>query len=230
MRPASIAEAIAQLGIDGPEREGEITTRCPLHSDSSPSFAINVDTGLWICYAGCGSGNIRTLAQKVLGINGTELNRWTHRLRTLGGAGFSAAPRAGAEQQFDLVDEDAWLRVTQPVPDEYLIGRGITKIAADELGLRFNPWNPDKETGKPGSDPCWMIPLRHPEEHYLIGWQTKGTTGDRQAITTGKKGTRSSASSWSRPARTSSWSRPRWTWRTRARSCTPTGSRPAAAR
>jgi len=32
-----------------PNSKGEIHTRCPFHDDSSPSFSINVDTGLFVC-------------------------------------------------------------------------------------------------------------------------------------------------------------------------------------
>lgn len=35
----------------------ELNARCPFHDDSRPSFSANVETGLWICHAGCGKGN-----------------------------------------------------------------------------------------------------------------------------------------------------------------------------
>jgi len=44
---------------------GEAMTRCPLHEDKTPSLAINLETGVWFCHAGCGSGNVYTLAQKL---------------------------------------------------------------------------------------------------------------------------------------------------------------------
>lgn len=31
---------------------------CPFHQDDSPSFSYNPETGGWICFAGCGKGNI----------------------------------------------------------------------------------------------------------------------------------------------------------------------------
>jgi hypothetical protein len=40
---------------------GEIDACCPLHHDRHPSFRMNRKTGQWICYAGCGAGNIPTL-------------------------------------------------------------------------------------------------------------------------------------------------------------------------
>ena len=38
-------------------RGDERRARCPFHDDRSPSFGFNVGNGLWICRAGCGSGN-----------------------------------------------------------------------------------------------------------------------------------------------------------------------------
>lgn len=179
--PRSITEAIAQLGITGRESEDEISAPCPLHAERSPSFSINTTTGLWICYAQCGGGNISQLAEKILGLSGLELQRWS---RSLGSTGVSN--RATPATVLDVVDEDAWLAVTTEPPADALAARNISAVAAKRLGIRWNPWNPDKDKGKPKSDPCWMIPLRHPEHHGLIGWQSKGTvTG--QALTTGKK-------------------------------------------
>jgi putative DNA primase/helicase len=36
----------------------DYTTNCPFHDDTLPSLAINTEKGVWICFAGCGSGGI----------------------------------------------------------------------------------------------------------------------------------------------------------------------------
>lgn len=47
------------------ESEEEFYCRCPFHSDSNPSFAVNKKTGLWICH-GCNiKGNWNTLLRKL---------------------------------------------------------------------------------------------------------------------------------------------------------------------
>lgn len=38
---------------------------CPFHKDSKPSFAINTENGLWVCYACGAKGNLRTFLQNV---------------------------------------------------------------------------------------------------------------------------------------------------------------------
>lgn len=49
-----------------PGRDGWFNGHCPMHEDRRPSFAVNFERGCWVCFAGCGSGNLRTLA---LGLN-----------------------------------------------------------------------------------------------------------------------------------------------------------------
>lgn len=56
---------LREMGIIGHKGGVEINTHCPIHEDRSPSFSINMDTGLWICFSGCGRGNIFDLARLV---------------------------------------------------------------------------------------------------------------------------------------------------------------------
>ena len=56
--------SLFQKYIPGLKRNGGTNWSgcCPLHGEvpgkSRPSFCVNIETGLWICYAGCGAGNI----------------------------------------------------------------------------------------------------------------------------------------------------------------------------
>lgn len=43
----------------------ELRTRCPFHSDKHPSCSINLETGVWICYAGCGGGDWISFVERV---------------------------------------------------------------------------------------------------------------------------------------------------------------------
>jgi DNA primase len=42
---------------------------CPIHGEvpgkSKPSLSVNIETGLWFCFAGCGGGNLRSFLTKV---------------------------------------------------------------------------------------------------------------------------------------------------------------------
>jgi hypothetical protein len=63
LEPLDVAKALnlKKLRITG----GEIDACCPLHHDRHPSFRMNRKTGQWICYAGCGAGNIPTLLRQL---------------------------------------------------------------------------------------------------------------------------------------------------------------------
>jgi len=64
---------VTQLGLDITRTRGkEITCRCPLHDDRKPSFSINKDTGLWVCYSRCGGGGIQELVKRVLELKTTR--------------------------------------------------------------------------------------------------------------------------------------------------------------
>ena len=48
----------------------EATGCCPLHEDYGPSFSINLETGLWIFFAGCGSGDLFSLYKRIHSFQG----------------------------------------------------------------------------------------------------------------------------------------------------------------
>lgn len=53
--------------LEGVKKSGSdnVVARCPFHDDRSPSFAINIRNGAWICYAGCGAGHIKSFLKRV---------------------------------------------------------------------------------------------------------------------------------------------------------------------
>lgn len=60
--------------VDGLKVSGEQASGlCPFHEDSRSSFSCNLVTGVWICFAGCGSGNIYQFADR-LGIDQSIIN------------------------------------------------------------------------------------------------------------------------------------------------------------
>lgn len=50
---------VKRIGLEGLIREGQLTCKCPFHSDGSPSLSVSLSSpGFWKCHAGCGGGNI----------------------------------------------------------------------------------------------------------------------------------------------------------------------------
>lgn len=65
---------LLSVNIDVPIERSEFNTYCPFHADSQPSCSINVDKGVWICFAGCGQGSLHYFVKKLLHINDSELD------------------------------------------------------------------------------------------------------------------------------------------------------------
>jgi len=66
-----VEETLEDLGIEYEHPGGNakwVLAPCPLHDDNSPSFAVRIDEGGWVCYAGCGSsGDLAELVSRITG-------------------------------------------------------------------------------------------------------------------------------------------------------------------
>jgi len=69
------AQVLLDTGIDVPEDYDEFSIRCPFHDDGVASCSINIEKGLWICFAGCGQGSLKNFLRKYLDCNGVELEK-----------------------------------------------------------------------------------------------------------------------------------------------------------
>lgn len=54
-------EHIAGLRVRGHQGYGQ----CPFHEDHKASFSVDLNTGLWTCHAGCGTGNAHQFAERL---------------------------------------------------------------------------------------------------------------------------------------------------------------------
>lgn len=156
-----ITDLLMSIGVDIRRSGQEISGRCPVHlartgkEDNSPSWSMNAETGLWICYA-CGARG--TLPQLIMELTGKEdfavtemiMNNNVERL---------LVPK---EERRPDVDHQMYLHY-QEVPKSRLDSRGITADAARVHGLRWNEGNKS-----------WIIPMVSPDGD-LMGWQEKGS-------------------------------------------------------
>lgn len=96
----------------------EFYGRCPFHQDTTPSFAINGETGLWICHA-CGvKGNIHHLANQLgIGVHVTA-------------SGIKSRAASLKESMDDPVVE-----VMRPLPDAWLAQFRHRHIYWDHRGI-----------------------------------------------------------------------------------------------
>lgn len=159
-----VAHALGVLGIDYDEQHGEAWAHCPGHArrtgrtDSSPSWSINIVSGLHHCFS-CGfAGDLVSLVQDVLGLDrGAALallaapgaaSSTLARLRTR----IAPAPALHGPS----VDLGGF---TAPPPRE-LAKRRIDAEAAARFEIL---WSGD----------AWVLPIRHPVTFELMGYQLK---------------------------------------------------------
>lgn len=95
----------ADLKHQGPSGDGWVTALCPLHKDSTPSFAFHRPTGNWKCHAGCGQGDVLRYLKLTAGLD------FQAALKLLGDRLGVPAPRAEAhpEQRYAYTDEHGTL-------------------------------------------------------------------------------------------------------------------------
>jgi len=55
---------LIDAGFSIPIDKDEVSIVCPLHDDRISSLSINTDKGVWICFAGCGQGTLKSFLSK----------------------------------------------------------------------------------------------------------------------------------------------------------------------
>ena len=66
------ADILVDAGIRMPPGKDEMSILCPFHEDSVNSCSINIDKGVWICFAGCGQGSLYSFIMKFFHISYEE--------------------------------------------------------------------------------------------------------------------------------------------------------------
>lgn len=169
-----LADFLMSIGVDVRRTGQEISARCPVHLartgklDNSPSWSMNSDTGLWICYS-CGArGTLTGLVRELTGKDDLEVTTMLMN---------NSVERLNLPKVIREVEPDINKYLTfPPVPSAYLRSRNLSKEAATEFGIR---WNAD--------DRAWVIPIVT-SDNKLLGWQEKGTDFTKNYPTGVKKG------------------------------------------
>jgi len=143
----------------------EVGGRCPVHhlvvgkEDRSPSWSMNLHSGLWICYSCGAKGNLSQLVLQLTGdsdeamlVNEYIISSGLERLK----AGTSAPV-----ENLPSVDLSAFRKFVS-VPEQLLEYRRIDPEVAQRFGIR---WDPQPRH--------WIVPIISPSGD-LWGWQAKG--------------------------------------------------------
>lgn len=186
MGTIDIEAAVAALRIDTDLRGREALGLCPMHKkrtgkeDHSPSWSINLDSGMHMCFS-CGyKGNliqlvcdlnefyIKLWGDKEVGYDYKAAEEWLATIAEVEPAKLLEMLRALPDyiepSAKPIEMSEARLAVFVEPPAEQLASRNLTDYAAKKYGLL---WDAKKS--------AWILPMREPHFNKLMGWQEKGT-------------------------------------------------------
>ena len=147
-------EALEKVGIDVPLGIDEFSIKCPFHEDKVASCAINIDKGVWICFAGCGQGSLKTFLKKHLNYNDIQLTE-------------VLTPKPSLS--LDIFDDIDITKVDEEIEDvfipdfipnkfpKWIYERGFTESVLKFWGCGTNNWDD------------LIIPI-HNTQNKLVGW------------------------------------------------------------
>lgn len=159
----NLAQVLESIGVDV-KRVGdrEITGKCPVHirtvgrEDRSPSWSMNLTTGLWICFS-CGArGTLSSLICELTGSHGSGIEVQ----KMLVESSFNALTAPKVTQEEVYVDRDAFFKFSA-VPQPLIEARNLNQELVHRHGVR---WNKERKS--------WAIPIMSPTGR-LDGWQEK---------------------------------------------------------
>jgi DNA primase len=162
-----VAATLERLGIEGRESGDEMVARCPLHAqrtgreDAHPSWSINMNTGLFLCFS-CGyRGSLYTLVMDLEGVPDVEAARefvvkgtLKNSIERIPGPYRPITQRTGMPESRlgAFIAPPAWA----------LRSRRVTATACEYYGVLWSTY-----------DESWILPIRD-YDGLLLGWQSKG--------------------------------------------------------
>lgn len=126
----------------------ELRAKCPLHSDNTPSFSMNINNGVWICHRGCGRGDFTKLVEAVLSCSSGEAYQWVESnghassVEQLSRA-FAIAMGTTTGTQEIAPTGNHWLEhydsIDNKIMPMWFLNRGFTWDTINSWGIRYDP-------------------------------------------------------------------------------------------
>jgi hypothetical protein len=147
---------LQKIDVDVPLGEEQFNIECPFHKDDKPSLSINTKKGVWICFAGCGQGSLKSFIRKRTGWSAREI------------LNFLAENSDGYDpvKMFELNTpaplglpalEEKVFPYKQYVVPKWIFDRGFDKLTLNRWGCGITPSN------------GLVIPA-HDKDAKLVGW------------------------------------------------------------
>ena len=158
-----LQHVLVDLGVEVTRAgEREISGRCPVHlartghTDKSPSWSMNAETGLWLCYS-CGArGTLVGLISELTGDEATLIDIHSFLINS----SLSRLEKLDVPEAQPEIDWISYGRFDE-VPKSNLYNRSLEAPIARAYGIRWDTKNK-----------AWIIPIVSPMGD-LMGWQSK---------------------------------------------------------
>jgi len=185
MASVDIEAVLGELGMSYDTRGNEASSLCPMHKqrtgkeDHSPSWRINLDTGMHTCFSCHYKGNVIQLVCDVkefyikswgdlVDYDYPAANGWLASVSSVSPEKMyeqlKSMPARIERYEKPVEMSEARLAVFVDPPEDQLKARHITAESAKAYEIM---WDLKTES--------WILPFRDPETKKLMGWQEKGT-------------------------------------------------------
>jgi len=149
------ANILLDMGINISIDQDEIQILCPFHDDTRASCALNVEKGVWICYAGCGQGSLKSFVGMYLNCSPADVEKYLQeRGIQIELCSFGSADVPNTE----LVEVD--IPYERGLVPEWIFDRGFTKKTLEEWACGTDLYR------------NLVIPI-HNLEDKPVGWVTR---------------------------------------------------------
>ena len=124
-------------GITPDAYKEEFSMRCPFHEDKVDSCSINVEKGVWICFAGCGSGSLKSFLQKYLNYSKIQIDNLLREREASFDIGLFDEYSVDEEHELPIID---FPFDSSSVP-KWVLERGFNKDTLVKWGCAINTYN-----------------------------------------------------------------------------------------
>ena len=143
---------LLDAGITPSTYKEEFSIKCPFHEDNIDSCSINVDKGVWICFAGCGSGTLKSFLQRYMNYTHIQVDNLLHEQE----ASFDISLFDEYMHEEETLTEVDFPFMCDMVP-QWIVERGFNKDTLMKWGCAINTYND------------LIIPVKD-QDLRLVGW------------------------------------------------------------
>ena len=146
-----------KYGVDVPNTD-QFSILCPFHEDTVRSCSINLDKGVWICFAGCGQGSLKSFVWKISGKSWRDIQE-EFETPDFDFGDFTTEDTEPPE----VFNQSIYGEKLFPIEsDHWIYKRGFTKHTLDKWGCLENKYQD------------LVIPVNSSDED-ILGWITRRT-------------------------------------------------------